>query len=195
MDKLALLKKLSKTIPEKDQKNPYWKFEPTIRHQHEILHSDGTPLAANDFTFLIPILDYFRLVYKSFKTEAQVVVVLSKDKNKIDKSLLRLPFKNDKGLRLVVLPQENTAVSSIVPEEIWQKYIVDRGIIPYARVHSHCTFDAYQSAIDYSTLNSGSLEIVIGHIFDDPSFCYWLDEKGKQTKSFSFKAPFSVLST
>lgn len=182
MDKLDFCKQLSKNFKNTEMINPYWEFE-----HNQIRHKNGKPLTPNDLPFLKPILKYFQLISNTFNTEAQCVVIKKADESKIDSSLLRLPYDSDDFI-IVVLPQTNTTVSSNVPEEIWQKYIVNRGIMPYARVHSHHNFDAYQSPVDYSTLNSGTLEIVMGHIFKKPVYCYWLDEKGKNTKQYTFKS-------
>lgn len=182
MDKLNFCKQLSETVKPSNTTNPYWEFE-----HNQIRHKNGKPLTPNDLPFLQPILKYFQLISKTFNTEAQCVVLKKEDESKIDSSLLRLPYDGNNFI-IVVLPQTNTTVSSNVPEEIWQKYIVNSGIVPYARVHSHHNFDAYQSNVDYSTLNSGTLEIVMGHIFKKPVYCYWLDEKGKNTKQYTFKS-------
>lgn len=182
MDKLDFCKQLSKSVKDTEIINPYWKFE-----HKQILHKNGKQLTPNDLPFLKPILKYFQLISNTFNTEAQCVVIKKADESKIDSSLLRLPYDSDDFI-IVVLPQTNTTVSSNVPEEIWQKYIVNKDIVPYARVHSHHIFDAYQSSVDYSTLNSGTLEIVMGHIFKTPVYCYWLDEKDRDTKKYTFKA-------
>lgn len=181
MNKLDFCKQLSQTVRSKTAANPYWEFE-----HNQIRHKNGKPLTPDDLPFLKPILKYFQLISQTFNTEAQCVVIKKEDESKIDHSLLRLPY-DSKEFVIVVLPQTNTTVSSNVPDEIWQKYIVNKNIVPYARVHSHHNFDAYQSTVDYSTLNSGTLEIVMGHIFKTPVYCYWLDEKGRNTKQYTFK--------
>ena len=40
---------------------------------------------------------------------------------------------------------------------------------------------------DYSTLNSGTLEMVLGKIFEEPLYlCYWLDVPGTDIKAQTF---------
>ena len=90
---------------------------------------------------------------------------------------------------MFVLPQMNTPGSSVISEAFWQKYIVEKGIVPIMRIHSHHMLNAYQSQTDYSTLNSGTLEIVMGRIMEKGlRFAYWLDEHGKDTKGYVFQA-------
>lgn len=171
-------RKLSGYIPEIVQTNPYWNF-----HDEQIWsRSNGLLTDSNvirQLPFLPIIRDYFKFVYDHFGTEAQVVVVKASQAGKLSKLLPRLPSP-DSDFVLVVLPQTNTEVNSIVPEDIWQKYIVQAGIVPFTRIHSHHVFHAYQSQTDHDTLNSGSLEIVIGDLNTNPKACLWLDSKGKK---------------
>ena len=81
---------------------------------------------------------------------------------------------------VLVLPQDNSMGNTVLSEAFWQDRIIGQNIRPVARIHSHHIFDAYQSMTDYSTLNSGTLEIVIGKIMNAKlSLCYWLDVPGR----------------
>lgn len=178
-DKISLLEKLSKSIPEVRHENPYWVFE-----DGEIHHRDTKKkLELTDLPFIPAVALFFKKVYQRDQTEAQVVVVGKQDQNKL---LPKTNYVEVAGYLLVILPQSNTLTNSRVAEEVWQKNIVDQGIIPVARIHSHHIFDAYQSKTDFSSLNSGSLEIVLGNLLDHPQAAYWLDEKGKDTKQHVF---------
>lgn len=177
--KLSLLKALSKSIPEVRRENPYWVFEDgEIRHR-----KTGKKLELTDLPFIPAVALFFKKVYQRDQTEAQVVVVDKKDQ---DKLLPKTSYVEVAGYLVVILPQSNTLTNSMVSEEVWQKNIVDQGIVPVVRIHSHHIFDAYQSKTDFSSLNSGSLEIVLGNLLDHPQAAYWLDEKGKDTKKHVF---------
>lgn len=86
-------------------------------------------------------------------------------------------------IKVFVLPQDNTGGNSCISEKCWQKVLVNQDIYPLARIHSHHILDAYQSATDYSTLNSNTLELVMGHIFENELHVgFWLDVYGTSTK-------------
>ena len=185
-----------KSMPKKEiTPNPYYTFDENegIR----CVNTGKTFQVDDQLKVLTVIREYFRRVYEAFGTEAQVLLV-SRDNGDAKKLRdIRLPeIAGDEDLQFIgtsvsifVLPQVNTPVNSSVSERFWQQYIVGNDIIPVARIHSHHVLDAYQSATDYSTLNSGSLEMVLGHITsDDLCTAYWLDEKGKDTKENVFSA-------
>ena len=57
------------------------------------------------------------------------------------------------------------------------------------RIHTHHVLPAYQSTTDWSSLNSGSLEVVVGKIYDRiPELAFWLDVRGTENKNFVFKS-------
>ncbi len=176
-------------MPKKKQENPHWSFS----EENGVVTKQGDPLALELCTELLKtVRGYFRAVYDSFHTEAQVLVVTEEDAEKL--RALCLPtlgrfFFQYGTAEVFVLPQTNTPVNSIISEAFWQTKIVENQIVPLARIHSHTVVDAYQSATDYSTLNSNSLEMVLGRIDKEPLFvAYWLDEHGKDTKRNVYQA-------
>ena len=83
--------------------------------------------------------------------------------------------------------------TSVISEWFWQNRIIGQGIMPIARIHSHHVLDPYQSSTDYSTLNSGTLEMVLGRIFEEElHLCYWLDVPGTDIKAKTFLAQETV---
>ena len=131
------------------------------------------------------VRDYFKKYYDIFKSEAQVLVVSKEDSYKLQ-HIPRLP--TNLPYEILVLPQENTWSNTSVSEQQWQIDIVGQDITPLMRIHSHHILNAYQSQTDYDSLNSGSLEIVLGDIYNDNyQIAYWLDERGKTTKENVWK--------
>lgn len=173
------------SIPIKHIQNPFWE---TNQLGYIVNKQTNKPF---DILLYQEIINttriYFQQVYKSFGTEAQVLVITPTDYKKI--SHLKLPvIQNTSGYIIIVLPQDNTPTLTSVSEEFWQFEIENRKIIPFMRIHSHHIMNAYQSETDWSSLNSGTLEVVIGHIFDDNyHLAYWLDERGKTTKDTHFQ--------
>lgn len=182
-----------RSLPTIEKANPYWSFD---EKSSSILRKweETKPFVLTPFTELLKaVREYFRRMYESFGTEAQVLVVDWKDSPKLMQ--IGIPKLEgtwkiaDMWVNVFVLPQVNTPGNSIISEKFWQKYIVEQGIVPVTRIHSHYILDAYQSATDYSTLNSNTLEMVMGRITDEKlHVAYWLDEHGKDTKSNVFKA-------
>lgn len=183
-------------MPSKKKKNPYWNhsFKPVEGGKvFRISDSYGGKLCFNESRkTLKKIRDFFRLFYESFKTEAQVLCIGDKDAKKLKNlgiPVLTTGQIGPYGVTVFVLPQDNHMGTTVISEAFWQKYIVSNNIVPVARVHSHHILDPYQSGTDYSTLNSGSLEIVLGHIFEEPlAMCYWLDVPGTDIKANTFVA-------
>lgn len=181
-----------RSMPKKEKKNPYWEFDPeeevvrTRSYRQKVTLQDSKAL-------LTTVRKYFRWIYRSYGTEAQVLCVTEEDGQKLAEQ--DFPVLKEKDLSLmgipvtvIVLPQKNTPINSILSESLWQEAIVGNQIIPVARIHSHHVLDAYQSATDYSTLNSNTLEIVMGEIgIERFQIAYWLDEHGKDTKSFVYR--------
>ena len=189
-----------KNMPKKENKpNPYYSFDNERGICYNRLDGKLFDVALETATLTI-VREYCRRVWEAFGTESQVLLVSTENGFASDADKLRnisLPeIGRDKEFHfagvpvaIFVLPQVNTPVNSSVSEKFWQQYIVSNNIIPVARIHSHHILDAYQSMTDYSTLNSGSLEMVLGHINDDlMHVAYWLDEKGKDTKEYVFVA-------
>lgn len=188
-----------KSMPKKEfAPNPYYTFDDEVG----ICYTGITSLAFDVKSWLLTLTvvrEYFRRVFESFGTESQVLLVSQDDAEKLRQVCLPEITTEDglhfSGIRVAifVLPQINTPVNSSVSEKCWQQYIVGNNIIPVARIHSHHILDAYQSTTDYSTLNSGSLEMVLGHITGDEFYvAYWLDEKGKPTKENVYLATGDV---
>lgn len=174
------------SMPKKVTPNPYWLYD---ENANEIVMATRTiPFCLEEMTtILTSARAYFRSVYESFGTEAQVLCVTQADAIKLDERgiprLLGVHSLFGQPVIVFVLPQRNTPGNSMVSDAFWQTYLVEQRIIPVARIHSHHVLDPYQSATDYSTLNSGTLELVMGHIFEEPlQVGYWLDTKGTQTK-------------
>lgn len=183
------------SMPKKTKQNPYWRFN------GEHIHGTGTDprqrteaVTVRDSLELMSVVrHYFRNVFESFGTEAQVLCVTAEDAKLLETayipriSNMLWPFCG-LPVAIFVLPQYNSPVNSCISEKFWQKEIMDKGIIPVVRIHSHHKLDAYQSSTDYSTLNSNTLEMVMGHIPEEKfQVAFWLDEHGKDTKSIVFQ--------
>lgn len=179
-----------KSMPKKEKINPYWGFV-----NGTVVGAIGgdafTPSRAD--TALAAVRDYFRMVYRSFGTEAQALCMAVEDAPALlahGIPMLGGSYRlGECDVAIFVPPQVNTPANSIISEWFWQEYIAGPGIVPVARIHSHHRLDAYQSPTDYATLNSGTLEIVMGHVLDEPfQVAFWLDEHGKGTKGYVFRA-------
>lgn len=176
------------SMPRKEKINPYWELK-----FGKLVGFNGTEESIVTMSGNKPLLEYvrqyFRNVYHSFHTEAQVLCVAKEDAEKL--TAMGVPRLSTKEWELCkipvaifVLPQQNTAVNSMVSEWFWQEAIISKGIVPVARIHSHHILEAYQSATDYSTLNSNSLEMVMGRIEDNlMQVAFWLDKHGTDTKA------------
>lgn len=174
-----------KSMPKKEKRNPYWKIEGNGVRRREVPHL-FTPVTC--LPLLEAVRTYFRNVYESFGTEAQVLCVHVTDAPKLEAA--GIPVLGDTmvfdgiPVKVFVLPQYNTPVNSIVSDDFWQNQIAGNGITPVARIHSHHILDAYQSSTDYSTLNSNTLELVMGRINEERfHIAWWLDCHGTDTKS------------
>lgn len=184
-----------RSMPKKKvEPNPYWEF---AEHPPRINAIDKqTENTLIDLDVSIPTLrmirEFFRRFYESFHSESQVLCVMHEDGEKLNKIGIPILGKGQIGqfdVAVVVLPQDNHMGTSKIGEWFWQNRIVGMNIKPVARIHSHHVFDPYQSATDYSTLNSGTLEMVIGKIFDEElNICYWLDVPGTDIKAQTFVA-------
>lgn len=180
--------------------NPYWVFDDEqikyVDHRDIDEHLKATnPDLFGDIPFdirtcteiLRDIRTYFRLVYSSWHSEAQVLCVSVNDASKLNTFCIPCLPKTyvimGEAVKVFVLPQDNTGGNSCISEICWQQVIIKQNIYPLARIHSHHILDAYQSATDYATLNSNTLEMVMGHIFDDTLHVgFWLDVYDTTTK-------------
>ena len=169
-----------KSLPQRDMFNPHWAFRDKVIVDKEtdepldLLEKFGKELEA--------IHQYFVHIYKALKTEAQVIIVTKEHYDAYYQGLPTLPYSGE--YVLVVPPQYNTPHQTVVPDHYWHKLVREE---PVARVHSHYILPAYQSPTDYASLNSNTLEIVIGNILEGPEYCYWLDQFNKKTKDHTFK--------
>lgn len=176
------------SMPKKEKINPYWDLRSGDIVRFNGINESIVTMSGNK-PILAYIRQYFRNVYHSFHTEAQVLCVAKEDAEKL--TAMGVPRLSTKEWALCeipvvifVLPQQNTAVNSTISEWFWQEAIVSKGIMPVARIHSHHILEAYQSSTDYSTLNSNSLEMVMGRIEDDlMQVAFWLDKHGTDTKA------------
>lgn len=192
------MREIFRAMPSKKKENPYWEFDkdhPCIRSTFPAL----TPgvgfkpfILETTAPLLTSIRDFFRCYYESFQSEAQVLCVTPDDADKLH--AIGVPILTNGMIgpyesTVVILPQDNSGGTSRISEGFWQNRIINAGIVPLARIHSHHILDPYQSMIDYSTLNSGTLEMVLGTIFEEPiSVCYWLDVPGTDIKAQTFLA-------
>lgn len=187
-DRLSLKERLAQKIANQEvtvPKNPYWHMK------------DGYIMnTRTEIPFNIPsvepilkvVTQYFRHIYDALQSEAQVLVLTDEDAKKIDLyGMPVIPSLASPFLHIVVLPQDNSWGGTTVSEAWWQRNIASKGISPFMRIHSHHTMEAYQSHTDWSTLNSNTLEIVIGRIqHETPSFGYWLDVLGTDNKEIVY---------
>ena len=144
-----------KAMPKKKQENPYWGIEPGTIAQ---ILDKGTeqPICFDASAPLFQIVrNFFRRYYESFGSEAQVLFVEPSDAASL--SRLGIPVLTEGFLgtwlaTAVVLPQDNHMGTSVISEAFWQERIVNAGIKPIARMHSHHVLSPYQSATDYASL-------------------------------------------
>ena len=169
-------------------KNPYWAFDDDEKQiLSHIKGGDDRFNISEWYELLLDVRTYFRHVFDAFESEAQVLCVAIEDAPKLrDEQIPSLPntyFIGEQEIAIFVLPQYNTFGITQVSESFWQSKIIGQGIHPIARIHSHHILDPYQSATDYASLNSNTLELVIGRIYgENLSIGYWLDVRSTDTK-------------
>ena len=176
----------------KTESNPYWEFDDESKHINAVLYNKKIyklfDLEESKST-LQKVREFFRRYYESFHSEAQVLCVIPKDGEKLASIGVPVLTQGQIGpfeVTVMVLPQDNHAGTSVISEWFWQYRIINAGIKPVVRIHSHHILDPYQSMTDYSTLNSGTLEMVIGRIDKEELYvCYWLDVPGTDNKSYT----------
>lgn len=185
MIKAAMMAKLSqKTAIYKE--NPYWEIRDGIIWDK----INNKPFDVQQFQMMYStIINYFKLNYDSFKSESQVLIVTTDEYAKFrNKDVPELTLPTALPFKILVLPQVNTWGNTSVSEIYWQNEIVGAGITPLARIHSHHILHAYQSSTDWSTLNSGTLEMVFGDIYNEThEIAYWLDMRGTDTKDMVYR--------
>lgn len=154
-------------FPETPFENPYWMLSGRIQG------TNGADFKPEDFkNELIEIRKWFRDVYRSTRSEAQCFIV-ERDKELTFEGA-RVVAISDK-YDMVVPPQTNTPTRTSIDETWWHEHGFRKPIV--ARVHSHHILDAYQSETDYTYLNAGLLEIVLGRIdHKNLRVAYWLDD-------------------
>lgn len=196
-----------RSMPSRKKENPYWRFseersavDAVYRVSEDVESAAVTVGASCCIPFdldgsrqtLLVVREFFRRFYESFQSEAQVLCVTPEDGKKLAEMAVPVLTEGQMGpfvVTVMVLPQDNHMGTSVISEWFWQNRIVNEDITPVARIHSHHVLDPYQSMTDYSTLNSGTLEMVIGRIQEDPlSICYWLDVPGTDIKARTFLA-------
>lgn len=147
--------------------NPYW----------DMTENGLVAKGKWSLTQLLPILweiqHWFAVIWTTHKSEAQFVIVEMNHPT----TLPVLKEYPELGLKVINPPQKNSASHTIVPDDVWHANFAPPHV-PVARVHSHYILDAYQSPTDYATLNSGSLEIVLGRVTDFTQLngAYWLTD-------------------
>lgn len=187
------MREFFRSMPSKKKENPYWEFDDEAKAIKAKSTGDvGTEaLHLNDSeNTLLMVREYFRRFYDAFQTEAQVLCVTRGDGEKLNLAGIPILGHGQIGpyaVTVMVLPQDNHMGTTVLSEGQWQGLLVDHGITPVLRIHSHHVLEPYQSMTDYSTLNSGTLEMVIGRIYDNNlSLCYWLDVPGTDLKAQTF---------
>ena len=154
-----------RSLPQTHKETKRWSIK------EGIIYDNGEILDISNFDKELRAISlYFREWQKFGNLEAQVLVVTKEDYEKYYTQFAILPVESD--LRLIILPQFNTSVNTIVQEEYWHKTIKGE---PVMRVHSHHVLNAYQSSTDYESLNSGTLEVVLGKVHEEVNeVAYWL---------------------
>lgn len=187
-DRLEIFQKFVDSVPAVQMRNPYWTFDDENKRIISQLSDEPAEFKILDwYSILKDVKVYFKQVFDSFHSEAQVLCVRKGDGLKLDAlQIPKLPKTYQVGretIQIYVLPQENSYHLTSISEEFWQKHIIGKDIHPIARIHSHHELEPYQSPTDYASLNSNTLELVIGKVNDDLlSIGFWLDQRGKSTK-------------
>lgn len=186
--KLEQFNAFVQSLPVTLVKNPYWAFDEDNKQiLSHIKGGDEQFDIAVWYDILVDVRTYFRHVFDGFESEAQVLCVAIEDADKLHAeqipSFPQTYFVGEQEIAIFVLPQYNTFGITTVSESFWQAKIIGQDIHPVARIHSHHILDPYQSATDYASLNSNTLELVIGRIYGELlSVGYWLDVRSTDTK-------------
>ena len=180
--------------------NPFQEFVQAIPETHKEskkwsltslgMFDNGQPIDFDEYLPMFRVVaKYFREWQKMANLEAQVLIVTNDDYEKHYMQFPILPYDGD--LKIVILPQYNTSTNTIVDDTYWYQTV--KGV-PIMRIHSHHILDAYQSKTDYDGLNSGTLEVVFGHVNTDViDVAYWLTQfSDPAVKGSVFKTKFSL---
>lgn len=162
---LNVFQEFIQTIPATHREVKRWEFKDGM-----ILENGDTFDPGNYRNEFAIVLRYFQEWQTYANLEAQVLLVTQEDYESYYTHFPVLPNPYS-SVKIVVLPQENTPVNTIVREQYWHKTVKGD---PIMRIHSHHEWSAYQSATDFSCLNSGTLEVVFGKIDNEPEIAYWL---------------------
>lgn len=146
------------------------------------------PFTIKPFQPLINVVAaYFKSMYEVAHSEAQVLIIDDEQIKQIDVSWIPQIPSPIKHLHILVLPQDNSYGGTTISEAWWQTNVASKHVTPLMRIHSHHTLEAYQSPTDWSTLNSNTLEMVIGKVTSNPiAISYWLDILGTNNKETVF---------
>lgn len=185
-----------RSMPSKRKPNPYWKFRDGLigipDDGDHALRDAVAEFLPSSVQLLGAVREFFRRYYESFGSEAQVLCVTPNDCVKLISIGMPILGGGKIGpydVVVMVLPQDNHMGTSVVSERFWNEQIAGNGIVPVARIHSHHVLEPYQSGTDYASLNSGTLEMVMGRIMDEAlNLCYWLDVPGTDIKAQTFLA-------
>lgn len=172
------------SIPQTHNESKRWKLT-----KNGILEDDQ-PIDFSKYQNIFKVVaGYFKEWQKMANLEAQVLIVTTDDYEQYYKAFPTLPSNED--LQIVVLPQQNTWSNTIIEDAYWHRTVKNP---PIMRIHSHHILDAYQSQTDYEGLNSGTLEVVFGHVNTDIiDVAYWLTQFSDPTaKESVYKTQFSL---
>lgn len=166
MNQQEALTKYLQTQKPKHKETQRWQLTP------EGIYEQGKPFhLANYQPELQATLLYFKEWDKMADLEAQVLVVTPEDYEAYYTVFPTLHVPNTSN-KVVVLPQINTPTNSHIADAYWHQRVKGE---PIMRIHSHHCFSAYQSSTDYQSLNSGTLEVVMGQIYQlTVDIAYWL---------------------
>ena len=180
--------------------NPFQEFVQAIPETHKEskkwsltslgMFDNGHPIDFDEYLPMFRVIaKYFREWQKMANLEAQVLIVTNDDYVQHYGQFPILPYDGD--LKIVILPQYNTSANTIVDDTYWYQTVKS---VPIMRIHSHHILDAYQSKTDYDGLNSGTLEVVFGHVDTDViDVAYWLTQfSDPAVKGSVFKTKFSL---
>ena len=179
---MDLFKSFVESIPLKHKETQRW----SLMDNQIIDNVKQKPFNHMDYlTLFETVLEYFQEWNKFGNLESQVLIVTKEDYEMYYKVFPIIP--NNSEFIIVVLPQINTMANTIVDENYWHTTVKGE---PVMHIHSHHILDAYQSATDYASLNSGTLEVVLGRVDSHhPMIAYWLSRHSNpHSKDITFRA-------
>ena len=167
------------SIPKTNRETTCWSFYDGQIWKYDI------PLDIHEFDNIFKVVArYFREWQLFADLEAQVLVVSNLDYGNYYTHFPVLPCDSE-HYKMIILPQINTSTNTIIDDAYWYKTVKGQ---PVMRIHSHHKWAAYQSQTDFTTLNSGTLEVVLGNIDQDViTIAYWLTRYSDESvKSHTF---------